>query len=613
MSDVFPNNKQEANNHWMKLDRDPILWDNFITMRVAEIMGKRPVNITIKWRAKNEDGYGVGSVFVVSKNDKQNMFRIPIIMKDFRLAPLDVIMTETRKYPLNKDNLDALLRSGNLAKGVAPDSVAKNDRYGMPVTEINGDTEMENSKRAMLSQLSGHVRQTDLDYVKSKMASAGFGQEIIDAVESLVPEQDMSSIKKIEVISKDGPGQFTAMASPEGSFKPTVASMDGAGLRKVLEIQIGTSPVTDAVIDAVEANGDEGAIIPWPKEDDDIEMSIDSTVDGKKGLGFYKGYSDHDGTEVKGLYIPTIISMFGKPRSEGVFFSSYGGGLQGSDFQGEPTLDAVNVHSTNYPTAGDSGYMAFNSDGKMLAMGPIRFLSEEERDDSDDVKCFTAMDECGKVVKLVWSKHVKNIAIEDDKITIPRNKSVNFYRLDKQFKVIQNQKGASDKVKVLLDQGRFYIRGLEETLSELKTAEAKFVLASQGMGIAKIAQAFDMLDKYGHVYISGLRRSSIEKVAMELPFDLSKYNFVKMAAIFDKIDTVDTVLSLNFLNNANVQKFISALPSLIETREELLGLLLASRLGETEIPEDSVLQSVDALNEVIDGLKRLKFKSNATY
>lgn len=626
MSDAFPSTKHETNTHWMKLDRDPVLWDNFITMRVAEIMGRRPVNITIKWRAKNEDGYGVGSVFVVSKNDSKNMFRIPIVMKDFRLAPLDIIMTETRKYPLNKDNLDALLRSGNLAKGVAPDSVTVDGRYGVPVTEIAGDGESMREKFSMLAHISGYVRQTDIDYVQSKAAS--MGHEIVQAIEKLVPEQSAPTIKKIEVISKGGPGEFTVMASPESGFSPSVGTMNGEQLRKVLEVQVGTPAVTDAVIQAVEATGEDGAIVPWPKEDDGVELSFDSSVDGKKGLGFYKGRSSVDGHEVKGIYVPTVISMFGKPRSEGVFISDEGGGLQGSDFQGEPTLDNVRLHQTSYPEAGNSGFLVFSSNGNLLAMGPIQFLSRQERDD-DGIRKYTVMDEQARVVEFLWSRHVKNIAVEDNKITVPKNKTVTFYRLDKQFKVIQNQKDASDKVKVLIDQGKYYIRGLQDTLDELKTAEAKFVLASHGMGIEKISQAFDMLDKYRHIYISGLKKSSsIEKAAMALPFDLSKYDFVKMAAtinnvetdvnqklaaIFDKIDTVDTVLSLNFLNNANVKKFISALPSLIETREELLGLLLASRLGETEIPEDSVLQSVDALNEVIDGLKRLKFKSNATY
>jgi hypothetical protein len=74
------------------------------------------------------------------------------------------------------------------------------------------------------------------------------------------------------------------------------------------------------------------------------------------------------------------------------------------------------------------------------------------------------------------------------------------------------------------------------------------------------------------------------------------------------MNTVDTVLSLNFVNNDNVDKFVQSLGKFTSVKEELLRLLLLSRIGNIEVPESILKQAIDILQKVIEGLQRLKAK-----
>jgi hypothetical protein len=92
-------------------------------------------------------------------------------------------------------------------------------------------------------------------------------------------------------------------------------------------------------------------------------------------------------------------------------------------------------------------------------------------------------------------------------------------------------------------------------------------------------------------------------------YDLSfvnKKELVKIASVFEDMTTIDAVLSLNFINNDNIAKFVTALPQFEKVREELLRLLIVCRLGNIEIPESVIKQAIDVMDKVINGLHTLK-------
>lgn len=152
-------------------------------------------------------------------------------------------------------------------------------------------------------------------------------------------------------------------------------------------------------------------------------------------------------------------------------------------------------------------------------------------------------------------------------------------------------------------------------LNSLERYEAEFLLASWGLPLEKCAEVLDgvqsrvVLEVHhlnlpnppGTVKVASPARQAIVR-QMRAPIG----ELLKIAASIDDVQTVDSVLSLGFVNEENVARFASIKPMLWEVSHMLAKLLLASRLGVEDIPEEAVRSALAHLQRVIDGLGRLK-------
>jgi hypothetical protein len=91
-----------------------------------------------------------------------------------------------------------------------------------------------------------------------------------------------------------------------------------------------------------------------------------------------------------------------------------------------------------------------------------------------------------------------------------------------------------------------------------------------------------------------------------------RVNLIKEASYMQESQTVDTLLSLNFVNPENLSRFVNKLPSLKSTVSHLASLLIASRLGFQEIPEQATSTAMYRLLDVIEGLEALKAQSESS-
>jgi len=103
------------------------------------------------------------------------------------------------------------------------------------------------------------------------------------------------------------------------------------------------------------------------------------------------------------------------------------------------------------------------------------------------------------------------------------------------------------------------------------------------------------------------RRKSQEKLASSPAFDL-KRNLFKEAAFIPDPTSVDTILSIGFVNPENIHTFVSYLPEINSTQAKLCELLMSSRLGLSKIPQGPLEKCVKYLEDVIEGLKTLAFQ-----
>lgn len=96
------------------------------------------------------------------------------------------------------------------------------------------------------------------------------------------------------------------------------------------------------------------------------------------------------------------------------------------------------------------------------------------------------------------------------------------------------------------------------------------------------------------------------KIASVIRMDL-----VKEAAVLNNSETVDSVLSLNFITPENVQGYLDALPIFEESASKLAELLVGVRLGLSDIPEPAVSSSLSGMERAITGLKKLQIRASS--
>lgn len=136
---------------------------------------------------------------------------------------------------------------------------------------------------------------------------------------------------------------------------------------------------------------------------------------------------------------------------------------------------------------------------------------------------------------------------------------------------------------------------------DASTAQNKVAAASKGYGIditARDVELASVLTAEAHKTASV---RSQEALAL-------RRHLVKEAAVLPDVMTVDSVLSLGFINTENVRMFIARLPYLEKALHQVCELLLASRIGLSEIPEYATARAIRGLDDTVQGLKALMLR-----
>ena len=137
------------------------------------------------------------------------------------------------------------------------------------------------------------------------------------------------------------------------------------------------------------------------------------------------------------------------------------------------------------------------------------------------------------------------------------------------------------------------LAGLDAQTANTKVASAVF----QTVEVRGVSDIRDMADLQAEVRP---KAAALSKLAMSLRRDLTKE-----AAVLPDVQTMDSVLSLNFLNSENLRAYIAKLPALEKSLSSICHLLLAARLGLTEVPESAAARCIRGLDDVCRGLRTL--------
>ena len=131
----------------------------------------------------------------------------------------------------------------------------------------------------------------------------------------------------------------------------------------------------------------------------------------------------------------------------------------------------------------------------------------------------------------------------------------------------------------------FYVNPLPEA-ANLKEAQAE--AAQDRKDLVALAQSHDWVKLAASL-------PPMTKVATSLPS-------------YAGPNSVDAILSLNFVNDANLEVFVDAIPSLVSARRTLAELYVSRTLGLEDIDLSAIVSGMDHLHKVIQGLNKARMR-----
>lgn len=99
-------------------------------------------------------------------------------------------------------------------------------------------------------------------------------------------------------------------------------------------------------------------------------------------------------------------------------------------------------------------------------------------------------------------------------------------------------------------------------------------------------------------------KSNYDKSVVKLA-KLTK-NLVKQASVINDEGTVDAILSLGLLRKNNIAEYLELIPDYERVLGELAKLLITTRLGMTQLPEEYVRDAMMSLTDVVEVLRGIK-------
>jgi len=159
---------------------------------------------------------------------------------------------------------------------------------------------------------------------------------------------------------------------------------------------------------------------------------------------------------------------------------------------------------------------------------------------------------------------------------------------------------STDKDFLNIDDTLFMLAGLGTDLTYASQKIAQAVLYNEPVKV-RIGRHIKLA--------SELRAEAVKTAANRMQsFPNLRVSLIKEAAFIPDPLAVDTVLSVGFINPENIMTFVSYLPQMDQAQERLCELLVAARLGLSDVPVSPLEKAIKSLEEVIEGLKVLAFQ-----
>ena len=569
----------------LKMSQDVNEWDeNVIEHLHEEYPEITDSNVEVVFKKTDpHKGYGYGFVGL----GKNAEVKIPIIIKEYEMAPLDVMLHDDTAYPMTRDSVKGMLQKTAMGTLVS-------------------------KPRSSIAYIGPNVSERIYPGIPWSGGHYKFAS-ILSAVD-LTQDQVDGFSKKFE----DDPSLLDAWSGSACKDILKIASAKQDNSADLVKPGAG-HPLVDAFIKRFDGSGEYGVIDAPGKYE----------VTGVSGVTY------------SGVVFPKVFDFNLQPQgvmvfahgnivdndSEGCAPSSCSYSAIQASIAGRKTGGLGRLYGR--PSRGEHGVFVISRGISAMAFTPVKLLSVSEihekrkvtyhRDDIDqDVeientfvnrKC-VAVDSFGSRYKIVISPSMKEVKIVDGIVMMPSDtfwmsmdKIVNLRSSPEQMKTAS---GYSVTMRHLGGEG-FSIESpwAEEWVKEGGLKDQVEDYLSQYYNRGSLKEVFEECVKTGSVNFSD--RAPKEAIAVnkyEGMKDIAR-DLTKEAAALGDAGLVDNVLSLQFINKDNVSKYIEFIPQLEKAASNLADMLIGARLG-VNVEEHPIKTAMENVVEVIDDLRLLK-------
>lgn len=623
-----------------------------------------------------ERGYGLGHVEVSSKTEAPmtapaeqlqaagiRKSRIPVIIKDSKLLPFDVLITDDSKaLPLTEGRLrQAMFRPQNFdvtSKTPGDQSMIGQlyppfrQNYGFggggvaTSAGMGGKTASIMFKEASASILSGVLSTanvSDLDAFKEALQQDDLLKRAFvenvgshDALTKMAAANPLSTEKmaaairygmrpSVEQVGSNGDGTYFRKTANSQAWDPQTETLDRGELVARYGVKLALAADTA------------GAITMSPDGAGPVEEAAAPGAGAGpiSAPGMYQ-VQTVDGQSLAGAVITNLLDVDGTALPISLFVDGQHAAVQ-ADISGVPVGEFAPPGAVPADQASGKGVFYFEAGGIPTATIPLSLgATVAPMPGAEDTAHFDAQTFDGRQVSVSIQGYVSTVVGVDDQMIVPD--SWQWIPLDAAEEVTLAESPA-DVGKVASVAQRvstvdilaggidsFALRGLpvEKLASDdrnfLTQDQALFVLvgcgADPGQAQLKMAQALSVPSRKVSMQVPQQLKMAAEVrgesyLRAEKYLDSMPVHRVRMwkeAAVIPDPVAVDTVLSLGFLNPENISAFVGYLPTLDEAQRRMCELLIGARLGLRELSDGALERAIRAVEDVVEGLKVIAFQ-----
>lgn len=629
------------------LEKDPTSWPVGIIKEAyvqLPYLKNYEVDVSVD-RTDEARGYGVGKIIIYpSRMEKsaalkgKKVITIPLVIKDLEMSPLDVISHEDRLFPESEEKVAHIMHSPQTFARVSK----KGEFFGTDlIGKINPPTATGQQTR-----YSGYMGKAAS---VTKLAMHTFDKRDVDSFLDAVDSDPLLRHKyRFDESLSEYVNQFRDWSEKTASqrwdsfvegLSPTVLQFRESGLSYKVKVANHTCFAPKEIeVSRYEAQGmlSKEAMDRLLREKT-LTLSVDPvtkkapTVKQASEVKYPGVYSVKVANQdVEGIVIPKMIDFDGRLTGNQLFV-----GPEQHSIQENIVGSFVKKASVGGAYPRGRGVFIKQSGDLAVATEPIEITSistthlNKEKLASLHAKRLSTG---ASIVFTIVPGLQKIASIADQVVAIPADfgflpiegRSVRVCGSADDFVASERAKVASSHNTTIVSDSSgssFSLRGSASdsfSHSILSKQEAEFALGALGLSGAQARSVIKTASQRGSESFNSRTIVSERQVREKMQQKVSsvtaneivplRVNLVKEASVIVDKETVDSILSLQFMTPENVGVYVNYIPELEKAASKLAEVLVASRLGMDEVKESAAKNAMSQLNAVIGGLSNLRDK-----